>query len=411
MSITCKKDGHTYTARLAIHKGRVIDSIYYGSNLVLNSQGFVYNKSEAGTHTIHIPISGVYDIDLVGAGGGGVQNFYYINKNFYYYSAAAGGSGSHVYWWQYLEAGDYTVTLGTGGSGGGSTGGTGTDSVFLGQTAKGGAGGSTNGAFGGCTGGSGGSYTTDYDGEDGSTGAINANGSVSTTASTFGGFGAGGGSNEAGGAGGIRLVFRDLAAPALFESSTPGTYSLSITDEYLYEIIVVGAGSGSAAGSDSPKYSGKSRLATGGSGAYVKADYNLVANTYSITVGAGGAKSGTGMWTWNNGGAGGASSFADYIICTGGGPTHCAWSDWGGQYAGSAGTVSTLTEYASIKEQSNGNAGWVYGGYGDWTGAASVYNGYGKGGDGGSNSGGGWTQNGSSGYVKVSQLAGRRTSQ
>lgn len=367
-----------------------------------------YESSTPGTYTFNVAQSGVYDIHLVGGGGGGYRGAW-AEGGHWLWTSAGGGSGAYVHWWQYLTAGAYSVTVGAAGSSSSSYGvsaGNGGNTVFLSQTAGGGIGGHGGGYY--PVGGSGGTYSTSYTGTNGNPGDTSGMaGTANGGSSVYSGYGAGGnGAPSAGNNGAIVLFYRDAVAPIIFESSSPGTYTLNITRAGNYEVTVIGAGSGSAAGSDKAKYSGKSRLAAGGSGAAVVTIYNLAVGSYIITVGAGGAGSGTGMWTWNDGGAGGSSSFSNYITCTGGGATHSAWSDWSGQYGGAAGTVSVLTGYSSIGFQSNGIAGTVYGGYGDFSGAASVYGGYGKGGDGGSNSNGGWTQAGGNGYVCVRQLAG-----
>lgn len=367
-----------------------------------------YESSTPGTYTFNVAQSGVYDVHLVGGGGGGYRGAW-AEGGHWLWTSAGGGSGAYVHWWQYLTAGAYSVTVGAAGSSSSSYGvsaGNGGNTVFLSQTAGGGIGGHGGGYY--PVGGSGGTYSTSYTGTNGNPGDTSGMaGTANGGSSVYSGYGAGGnGAPSAGNNGAIVLFYRDAVAPIIFESSSPGTYTLNITRAGNYEVTVIGAGSGSAAGSDKAKYSGKSRLAAGGSGAAVVTIYNLAVGSYIITVGAGGAGSGTGMWTWNNGGAGGSSSFSNYITCTGGGATHSAWSDWSGQYGGAAGTVSVLTGYSSIGFQSNGIAGTVYRGYGDFSGAASVYGGYGKGGDGGSNSNGGWTQAGGNGYVCVRQLAG-----
>lgn len=192
----------------------------------------------------------------------------------------------------------------------------------------------------------------------------------------------------------------------LFESSTPGTYTFTPKVKGLYEVIVIGAGGGGAAGADQPKYSGKSIASGGGSGAGVIAYFYLTGGTsYTCIVGAGGAGSGTGMWVLNTGGNGGQSSFASNIVCGGGTGGAAIWTDRSGWHEGYAGTVTTLTGAVSVSKNTSGNNGVVWGGYSGWvTPAASVYGGYGVGGSAYCDGGGGGTSAGGNGYIKISYV-------
>lgn len=151
----------------------------------------------------------------------------------------------------------------------------------------------------------------------------------------------------------------------IFESSTPGTYSVDILTNGKYEIICVGAGGGGVrygnGGFIPYQYAG------GGSGGYSNSIQNLTEGTYSITVGGGGG------WTNNGGnhaGTGGTSSFSDIVNATGG---------QGGLRLGTGSGGVGITQ--------NGNTGTTT------AAGASVYGGYGAGGYS--------TSNGGAGYVKI----------
>ncbi|MBQ2645134.1 hypothetical protein IJG14_06155 [bacterium] len=81
--------------------------------------------SQAGQYSINIPVSGNYDVVLVGAGAGGAwgMDVYAVR------SSASGGSGAAFVGNIYIPAGTYSCTVGAGGAsaGNGGTGGAGGD--------------------------------------------------------------------------------------------------------------------------------------------------------------------------------------------------------------------------------------------------------------------------------------------
>lgn len=170
-----------------------------------------------------------------------------------------------------------------------------------------------------------------------------------------------------------------------FESAIAGTYSASLNAGQ-YEIICVGGGGGGAQTGDTRSFN----TGAGGSGGYSNELVQLTAGDYEAIVGAGGAVS-RAWWPTNTfGGQGGTSSFAG-VEATGG-----AGGGAGGQgvWGGAGGTGATA----------NGNTGSAGGGKNVYyPGGASVYNGYGLGGNG--YSGNASTMAGSSpggaGYIKV----------
>lgn len=182
----------------------------------------------------------------------------------------------------------------------------------------------------------------------------------------------------------------------LYESSTGGaSTTLTLEVDGRYQVICVGGGSGGAYVYSSKFSDGR---ASGGSGAGFNGFVNLSSGSHTIKIGAGGSgqayeKNGQ---VWATSKAGGQSAI-DSIIVAGGGGAAKAGIHGATQTAGSGGILS----YDSSKVQSyslatNGNAGTTtYNS--NITGGASVYGGYGKGG----NAGNSYTTAGSNGYVKV----------
>ena len=379
-----------------------------------------YESGTPGTYNMTISQAGVYDIHLVGAGGGAARSWYYDRA--YNIARAGGGSGAYVKWWQYLAAGTYSVTIGAGGAGGGSvhantsTGGNGGSSSFLSQTAGGGTGGVTGfrGTVYGtsATAGTGGTATTSFSSVSGNSGTAVANSwgvepSITGGASVYSGYGAGSASEGSSASnGGIVLFYKNAVAPAIFESSTAGTYPVTPTRTGVYEVVVVGAGGGGAAQGD--KYTWKSSSAGGGSGAYVKANITLTAGVqYQIVVGAGGAGHGGG-WT-QQGDTGGSSSFSNLITCTGGGGGYAAFTDGTPAESGGSGGTYSIGSGVTLIASSNGVNGGITTDIiaTEAQGGTSVYGGYGAGGNAratGHNAGYGNT--GGSGYVCIRQLSG-----
>lgn len=214
------------------------------------------------------------------------------------------------------------------------------------------------------------------------------------------------GENEEGYA---NLTVKNISVlPYTVEHTAAGTYTETIPHG-LYEVIVVGAGGGGAAQGDQPKYAGKSSSGGGGSGALAITTIQLSDGDYDMTVGAGGVGrgGGTSKNQWIYGDDGGNSSFSNYITCTGGGRAGASFTDHtgGDKFGGSAGVVSSLVGYESVIESLSGNVGGIATGYSVAAGGASVYNGYGAGGNAqatGLNTG--WGATGANGYIKYTML-------
>ena len=194
----------------------------------------------------------------------------------------------------------------------------------------------------------------------------------------------------------VTLVIPYTPNQVLYESSTGGaSTTLNLLTTGRYQVICVGGGSGGAYVYSSKFSDGR---ASGGSGAGFNGVVYLSEGNYTVEVGAGGSGQAyeTNGKSWATSTAGGQSAI-DSIIVAGGGGSATAGIHGAAQTAGSGGTLS----YDSSKVQSyslatNGNAGTTaYNANID--GGASVYGGYGKGG----NAGNSYTTAGGNGYVKV----------
>lgn len=208
-----------------------------------------------------------------------------------------------------------------------------------------------------------------------------------------------------------------LPEQVVFESSTPGSYTLNLLAAGTYRIICVGAGGGAAAVSTyklnsnpSDPWHNAQAVAGGGSGGYSQSTVSLSAGAHYIQVGSGGAGSSgyndTGSAVSLTGSTGGGSTFDSTILAYPG----------GGGYAYAKSTSSSHDRSATgggggPGTTTNGNAGSAdshgsnsaYSGTITASGGASVYGGYGTG---GSASATGMNNhptanNGGNGYVKV----------
>lgn len=197
---------------------------------------------------------------------------------------------------------------------------------------------------------------------------------------------------------GSTLVYGYAPNKVLFEKNTAGTSTLNIEYSGYYDITVVGAGSGGAF-----EYSAKfaDGAAAGGSGGGFNGIAYLQAGSYSITVGAGGA----GAWDNNSreyisASAGGASKFGSIVTANGGTAPTARYNN-GSQTAGQGGTVSyTASAFKNVLLNKQGNAGATATNASTsstYAGGASVYGGYGAGGQ--AKHGGAYA--GGNGYVKV----------
>ena len=137
----------------------------------------------------------------------------------------------------------------------------------------------------------------------------------------------------------------------LFESGTAGTSTLNLLVRGTYNVILVGGGSGCAAGAWRGLANiGQLSVSGGGSGGYTNKNIVISAGSYNVTGGAGGAGKKeedahrTSGYHSVTSGAGGASSIGSLATANGGGAAYAA-HDSGTAGAGGSG------------ETANGNAG------------------------------------------------------
>lgn len=167
----------------------------------------------------------------------------------------------------------------------------------------------------------------------------------------------------------------------IFESSTPGTYPITLGYSQNYSIILVGAGGKGA------KYHGfgtgaKASAAGGGSGAYVYGSLFIQKGDYSAVVG---------------GANGGQSSVFDNIARGGGNGSASSVSSATG---GSGGTYTTTFGVSGIKGNAGGSA--KNASAASANGGSSLYGGYGAGGSArGASKGTEYANDGKNGYVKI----------
>lgn len=177
----------------------------------------------------------------------------------------------------------------------------------------------------------------------------------------------------------------------IFESSTPGTYTVTPLMAGTYNIICVGAGGGGCAGyvTNGSGYQNATAAGGGGSGGYSNQDVTIPAEQINIIVGKGGT--GTSGGYNRDGGnwsatAGGSSSVSNLVSATGGTGASASTS-----YSSFTHNVSAGASYGSggSGTTSNGNNGgsdndskmYIVETDSYAAGGVSVYNNYGKGGN------------------------------
>lgn len=193
----------------------------------------------------------------------------------------------------------------------------------------------------------------------------------------------------------------------VFESSTAGTYSIDIDRDQDFRIIAVGGGSGGTYNLDnSGDHMEKQGSASGGSGAYLEFVKTLQKGSYTVTVGAGGAKNG-GFHDGSSfpSGAGGDTYMSlngtDLFKCGGGTSATALYATTFRGSAGQGGSNTLPSEYITIEENTVGNNGSSKVAYSNLSGGASVYNGYGAGGSSQSDYRWGNSTAGTAGYLKI----------
>lgn len=189
---------------------------------------------------------------------------------------------------------------------------------------------------------------------------------------------------------GSDLVWGYVPGKVLFETSTPGTYSLYVKCRCKLDIKIVGAGGGGGhgfmvAGQNYYWWSSGG----GGSGAYVHGIKEVTAGTYTLVVGRGGA----GEYKNPGGGVGSAGGSSSAFGQTAGGGKGGRGNGWVAEtdLGGAGGTASTTLSYTNGKK----GAG-AYNSSSGCAGGASVYGGYGAGAAANSSA-----PRGGNGYIKI----------
>lgn len=364
----------------------------------------------AGTHQLNVPKTAEATVEIRGAGGGNAFAYYNNGEGGIWYTTGYGGKGGIVTGNTTLEAGEYEIIVGAAGAY--------SEQRNNGRWASGGTGGSSS-AFGNtASGGTGGSAQADNGNQQGYNGS---NGGTSVASDEFTGVTGGGSNSQESGYVKVTLTYevvvtdykfktlkyyiyyideptiacyyarkittRKYYKQTVYEYTTAGTNEITIPDNSITNVLLIGGGGGFNASS---WHTDRWYCATagGGSGAKITGNLILPQGTYTITVGANGQ----------------ATSLNDLLVAGAGGNAASY------QYSVSAGTGGTATISASVQQISltaiNGNKGSATGGaigycpavYGGKSSYDDTYIGYGAGGSygvaGGNNAG-------YSGYAKI----------
>ena len=152
---------------------------------------------------------------------------------------------------------------------------------------------------------------------------------------------------------GATLIYGYGVNDVLFESSTPGTYSLNIKQSGNYEITIVGAGGGGGGSAGSHAWMG----ANGGSGAVFKGVVNLSKSMITFNVGEGGT-GGNSSGANAPGGQNGTDSSINFgsgkLITAGAGRGGHGTGDYGSSNTGAGGTL-TITGITTVSTSINQN--------------------------------------------------------
>ena len=190
----------------------------------------------------------------------------------------------------------------------------------------------------------------------------------------------------------------------IFEESTAGTYEVELLAKGRYEVICVGGGGGGCSNSNAGS-NGYGAAAGGGSGGYSDEIISIPKGTYNAIVGAGGArKKGTSLNATFTANSGTDSSFYSISATSGtGGIAYLGKSSFGGAATSGKGTGGSGG--SGITQNGNNGSACDFKYNTTVNGGTSVYNGYGKGGNGCATNPSGSLQsrttNGTAGYVKI----------
>ena len=158
----------------------------------------------------------------------------------------------------------------------------------------------------------------------------------------------------------------------LFESSTPGTYSLNILTDGVYEVYCIAGGSG---GAQYKPQGFKWYVASGASGSGYIGNLKITQSTYQIVVGRGSS----GKYGSKGKVSDAENSSISNVVTSYGGKGGKAFDDRTQAVGGDIPT--TFTQEISFTLKQRGNNGILDNNIAFCSGGASLYNGYGKGGD------------------------------
>ncbi len=175
----------------------------------------------------------------------------------------------------------------------------------------------------------------------------------------------------------------------LFESSTPGTYSLNILTDGVYEVYCIAGGSGGAA---YHVYGYKWYSASGASGSGYIGNLKITQHTYQIVVGRGSS----GKHNSSEKISDAENSSISNVVTSYGGKGGKAVDDRTQAVGGDIPTIFTQEISFTLKQR--GNNGTIDDDSDLCSGGASLYNGYGKGGDVNIFD---YVNDGTNGYVKI----------
>lgn len=179
----------------------------------------------------------------------------------------------------------------------------------------------------------------------------------------------------------------------LFESATPGTYTLEIAQNGIYEVSCIAGGGGGSCYYITGMMAHQGSCG-GASGSGFQCCLELKKGSYQIVVGSGGAGAAISGSDMPASGNGGNSSFGTCISYGGTGVNACTAYTVAVSTGGSTPLIPYTKKSQTFVKAGNGTTGVK--GY-SASGGAAVYGTYGKGGDVGTHAG----YNGNSGYVKV----------
>ena len=175
----------------------------------------------------------------------------------------------------------------------------------------------------------------------------------------------------------------------LFESSTPGTYSLNILTDGVYEVYCIAGGSG---GVTKHLILNNNPTASGASGSGYIGNLKITQGTYHIVVGRGSS----GKYGRNEKVSDAENSSISNVVTSYGGKGGKPYNDQTQAVGGNIPTIFAQEISFTLKQR--GNNGIIANYAGVYSGGASLYNGYGKGGDVRTRN---YANDGANGYVKI----------